>query len=156
MTNRPSFPETYMNIAIEMSKRSIDSQTRVGCIATNKNNEMIGGSYNGFRAGYKPPFDITKEENRDKKLQLICHAEENILSRHEKGEIHRLYLTHSCCRNCAKLITLWDVKQVIFIEEYHREQDYKFILQEANVDFGQFDIESKRINWKFYTDGFVF
>lgn len=130
---RPSFDDLYLRMAFLISSRSVDPFTKVGCIAVNDKNELIGASYNGFPPKYDPKFDLPEE--RDKKNLLIFHAEQNIILRMARGTIHTLYLTHSCCRSCAKLVSGHGVKKVIYSEEYHLEQDFKEIFSEFGVEF---------------------
>jgi len=127
---------TYLKMAFLIANdRSVDSFTQVGCVAANDKGELIGASYNGFPPKYEPNFDISLEENRDKKNKLIYHAEQNILLRHPKNSIHTLYLTVSPCNNCSKWIAGHGVKRVIYAKEYHRETDFKEIFKEYGVEY---------------------
>lgn len=129
---------TYLKMAMMLAEdRSVDPFTQVGCIAANANKELIGGSYNGFPPGYEPDFDISLSENREKKNKLIYHAEQNMILRHPKGEIHTLYLTVSPCNGCAKWIAGHGVKRVVYVFEYHREQDFKDIFKRYGVKYEQ-------------------
>ena len=126
---RTPFPKLYLEIAKKIAdERSPDPNTKVGCAATNELNELIGVSYNGFPKGFEPDFDISNPENRDEKNLLIYHAEQNMLLRHPRNSIHTLYITHSPCKNCAKLIAGHGVKSIVYWEEYHRELDFKKII----------------------------
>ena len=137
--SRISFDEMYLSIAGLISQRSTDPFTKVGCVATNDRNELIGASYNGFAPKYEPFFDPAK--NRELKNAIVFHAEQNIILRHQRGSINTLYLTHSCCRECAKLIAGHGVKRVVYSSEYHKEQDFKFILKEYGVSFSHQPIQ---------------
>jgi dCMP deaminase len=134
--HRPSFDQIYIEIAQIIAKRSPDYFTQVGCVATNSKNELIGASYNGFMPKYEPDFDIS--QNRDKKNILVLHAEQNVTLRHPRGEIQTLYLTHSCCNNCAKLVAGHGVKRVVYLKEYHREQGCKEIFKEYGVIYEKY------------------
>lgn len=134
---RPSFEDLYLQMALLISSRSVDPFTKVGCIAANDKNELIGASYNGFPPKYNPDFDI--KEEREKKNLFVFHAEQNIILRHPRGSIHTLYLTHSCCKSCAKLVAGHGVKRVVYSEEYHLEQDFKEIFKEFGVEFSKRD-----------------
>lgn len=136
MRTRVPLDITYLKMAFMLADdRSIDPFTQAGCIAANANKKMIGGSYNGFPEGYEPDFDISLPENRDKKNELIIHAEENILLRNPMGSIYTIYLTCSPCKNCAKLIATHGVKRVVYGAEYHRETIYKDIFTRYGVKF---------------------
>lgn len=130
-----SFDELYLRMAMMMALRSVDTFTKVGGIAVNSNKELIGGSYNGFPPNYEPEFDISLPENRDKKNKIIYHAEQNLLLRHSKGQIHTLYLTISPCCNCATWIAGHGVKRVVYAKEYHRETGFKDIFCRYGVKY---------------------
>ncbi len=135
------FKIAYLEMAQKIAEdRSSDSFTRVGAVGTNDRGEIISCSYNGTKAGYKFSFDETSPGNRDKKNLLYAHAEENLIIRNTRDEIVSVYLTHSPCKNCAKLLSIFGVQYVYFIEEYHREQDYKFIFEEYGVVYEQVKI----------------
>lgn len=134
------FPKLYLEIAKKIAdERSPDPHTKVGCVATNELNELIGASYNGFHPKYEPDFDISLPENRDKKNNLIYHAEQNMALRHSRGSIHTLYITHSPCKNCAKLIAGHGVKKVVYSEEYHREIEFKQIFNKYNIQYEKYE-----------------
>ena len=134
------FPQLYLEIAKKIAdERSIDPFTKVGCVATNELNELIGASYNGFARGYEPDFDISLEKNRDEKNLLVYHAEQNMILRHPRGSIHTLYITHSPCSNCAKLIAGHGVKSVVYSEEYHREVNFKKVFDKYNIKYQKYE-----------------
>jgi dCMP deaminase len=134
------FPQLYLEIAKKIAdERSIDPFTKVGCVATNELNELIGASYNGFPRGFDPDFDISLEENREEKNSLIYHAEQNMILRHPRGSIHTLYLTVSPCKGCAKLIAGHGVKNVVYLEEYHRETEFKRIFDKYGVKYQKYE-----------------
>jgi len=134
--NRKPIVETYLTMALMLAEaRSSDFFTKVGCVAANDKGEIIGVSYNGTKPGYKFPFDETLAENRDKKNLLYFHAEENLMFRSTRGEIHSIFCSYSPCRNCAKLLAGFGVKNVYYVNEYHREQDFKYIFEQYGVNY---------------------
>tara|TARA_R110000868_G_scaffold20883_2_gene87640 strand:- start:325 stop:756 length:432 start_codon:yes stop_codon:yes gene_type:complete len=137
---RTPFPKLYLEIAKKIAdERSIDPNTKVGCVATNELNELIGASYNGFPKGFEPDFDIFHSNNRDEKNLLIYHAEQNMILRHPRNSIHTLYITHSPCKNCAKLIAGHGVKNVVYWEEYHREVEFKKIFDKYQINYEKYE-----------------
>lgn len=133
--NRISVDNLGILLSLCASLRGEDNFTQIGCAAFNENNEIIGISYNGFAKGQV----LTEEflNDRDNKNLFVRHSETNMLSRHKKGDIKSLYLNYSCCKNCAINICAHDVKRVIYLEEYHREQDFKKIFDFYNVEYKQ-------------------
>lgn len=139
-----SFEETYLEIAKLIAKnRSQDKWTKVGCVAVNINNECIAVAYNGYKSGYKPPFDDSLEYNRELKNKLMLHAEWNLLSRINKGDVYKVFLTVSPCSVCARLLSIYGVKEVYYLDEYHREDDFKYIFDEYGVKYERLDISNK-------------
>jgi dCMP deaminase len=70
-----SWDEYFLNIAKDTAKKSKDPSTKCGCVLVDKNNGIICTGFNGL-----PQCVIDKEEyllDRDIKLQIILHAEEN-------------------------------------------------------------------------------
>ena len=136
MRTRVPIDVTYLKMAFMIAAdRSIDPFTQAGCIAANERKELIGASYNGFPPGYSPDFDISLPENRDKKNDLIYHAEQNLLLRNPRNSIYTIYLTCSPCKTCAKLICGHGIKRVVYGAEYHRETIYKDIFTRYGVKF---------------------
>ena len=111
-TTRCSWPETWMSIAHIIAQRSYDPALKVGAvIVSDDNSQMLSIGYNGnYRSG-----PHTRESNEPGKSGFI-HAEINALVKcdfnfHKKKH---MYLTHSPCRACAKLIVNAEIKSVIY------------------------------------------
>lgn len=135
INNRISVDNLGILLSLCASLRGEDNFTKIGCAAFNENNEIIGISYNGFAKG-----QVLSEEflnDRDNKNLFVRHAETNMLIRHKKGDIKSLYLNYSPCKTCAINISAFEVKRVIYLEEYHREQDFKKIFDFYNVEYKQ-------------------
>ncbi len=144
---RKSFIQAYLKIAKSIAEdRSEDFFTKVGAVATDEDNNILGTSYNGTLKDYKFSFDPSLEENRGRKNLLMLHGEENLILRLRDKSINEIYLTHSPCRNCAKLLAGAGVKVVYYIEEYHRDQDFKFIFSEYGVKFFETKIDNEVSN----------
>lgn len=99
--------------------------TRVGCAAENYEGEIIGISYAGLLPKQEMPESFWK--NRELKNKFILHSEINILKRFERNRIKTLYLTHSPCKVCAMFIVSHGVKEIFYLEEYHRCSEFKEI-----------------------------
>ena len=125
LDNRLSFEEFGILLALAASSRSEDIFTQVGGAAFNKDKRIIAVCYNGFL----PKMQLSEEflSNRELKNQYVFHSEQNLLAQIKKGDAETIFLTHSPCANCARLIAANDVKNVFFLQEYHRETSYKDI-----------------------------
>jgi len=109
---RPSWPETWMSIAHLISQRSYDPALKVGAIIVSEDNsQMLSMGYNGnYRGG---PHE---RESQTPGQSGFIHAEVNALVKcdfnfHKKKH---MYLTHSPCRHCAKLIVNAEISTVIY------------------------------------------
>jgi len=109
---RPSWPETWMSIARLIAQRSYDPALKVGAvIVSDDNSQMLSMGYNGnYRGG-----PHARESNEPGKSGFI-HAEVNALVKcdfnfHKKKY---MYLTHTPCRACAKLIVNAEITNVVY------------------------------------------
>ncbi len=132
---RASFEEMAILIAISASYKSEELYTRVGAVGFNKGNEIVGVAYNGFKSGMKLTEKFLK--NREEKNKFVIHAESNLLSRSKKGEIKTIFLTHSPCKNCATNICANGVEEVVYLQEYHKEQEFKEIFDFYGIKYRQ-------------------
>jgi dCMP deaminase len=128
---RPSWPETWMSIAREVSKRSYDPILKVGAIIVSEDNtRMLSVGYNG---NYKGGPNV--RESDEPGLGGLLHAEVNALVKcdfnfHKKKY---MYVTHSPCRHCAKLIVNAEISRVIYGELY-RDISGIELLKSADID----------------------
>ncbi len=137
---RINFEQFGILTALMASGRSEDVFTQVGGIAFDKNKRILAVCYNGFAPGQELSADFLKD--RDKKNQFVIHSEANLLSQVKTGEVDTIFLTHSPCSNCAKLIAANQVKNVIFLQEYHRESKFKEIFEFYGIKWEQIDKNS--------------
>jgi len=114
--NRPAWPETWMKIAWNISDRSYDPRLKVGAIiVSDDNTRLLSLGYNGnYRGGpNEPESDIPGQSG-------MIHAEVNALIKCDYNFNRKkiMYLTHSPCVSCAKLIVNADISSVIYDMEY--------------------------------------
>lgn len=109
---RPCWPETWMSIAHEISKRSYDQQLQVGAIIVSEDNtRMLSIGYNGnYRGG------PNERESNEPGQSGLLHAEVNALVKCDFNfpKKKHMYLTHSPCRQCAKLIINAEISHVTY------------------------------------------
>lgn len=127
---RPSWPETWMAITRTIAERSYDPRLKVGAIIVSADNtQMLAGGYNGNYAG--GPHE---HESSEPGQSGFIHAEVNALVKHDFNfpkEKH-MYVTHSPCRMCSKLIINAGIEQVVFGEAY-RDPSGIDLLRSAGV-----------------------
>lgn len=137
---RLSFEELGILTALMASGRSEDLfYTKVGGVSFDKNKRILAVCYNGFAPGAELSPEFL--QNRDEKNKYALHSEANLLSQTKIGEVDTIFLTHSPCSSCAKLIAANQVKNVIFLQEYHREQGYKEILDFYKIKYKLVDYD---------------
>lgn len=119
---------TYLKMALEWSKLSHCKRRQVGCILV-KNNMIISDGYNGSPAG----FDNNCEDCDGLTHWYVLHAEENAILKCAKNGISSndsiLYITHSPCQICSKLILSSGIKEVFYAEEYKDLSGVEFLVK---------------------------
>ncbi|MEY2800166.1 MAG: hypothetical protein RI934_1154 [Bacteroidota bacterium] len=139
MKDRPAFDQIFMNLALDLAKRSHCVKAQVGAVLT-KDTRIISIGYNGPPAGTHNCDEEFPMEGcpRDSKgsCSLALHAEENaILYAAKNGsqlEGTTLYCTLSPCISCARLIFQSGIKKVYFHSSYAQ---YKGLLVDEGVEF---------------------
>lgn len=132
---RPSWPETWMKIAWSISERSYDPRLRVGAIVVSDDNtRLLSLGYNGnYRGG------PNETESDQPGLSGMIHAEVNALIKCDYNFNRKkiMYLTHSPCVSCSKLIVNADISSLIYDVEY-RDLSGLQILSKSGVDVIRF------------------
>jgi len=133
---RPVWHETWMNIARTVAERSYDPRLKVGAIiVSDDNTRLLSLGYNGnYRGGPNTP------DSTDPGQSGFIHAEVNALVKCDYNFNRKkvMYLTHSPCTQCAKLIVNADISIVIYDKEYRDVSGIK-ILESCNVDVNRYD-----------------
>lgn len=152
------YDENIMKLALSISKLSEDPTRGIGCIITNKQNEILSVGYNKIKE-YIMITDINYiNMNKEVKKNAFIHAEMMALSRlKDTQEELSIYITHPSCINCAVdylLNSNYTFKNVYYInrgsdtfmKRYHIEDalklmEYKKVNIEAieiwNIDIGE-------------------
>jgi len=114
---RPSWQDTYFEIAKIIAKRSKDPHTKVGAVIV-KDNHILGVGYNGEPRNFSYEFDWHSKE----KYQYVIHAEMNAITNATTIGANvvgaDIYLTLSPCTECMKLLIQNRIKTVYFLEKY--------------------------------------
>jgi dCMP deaminase len=139
LKNKPDFDDIFMDLAINLAKRSHCIKAQVGAVLT-KDTRIISIGYNGPPSGtHNCDIEFPVEGcPRDSKgsCSLALHAEQNaILYAAKNGatiEGATIYVTLSPCISCARIIFSMKIKKVIFFKSY---ASYKGIKNDEGVDF---------------------
>lgn len=109
---RPPWAETWMQVAWMMAARSYDPRLQVGAIIVSEDNtQMLSVGFNGNYKGGPHEHESTEPGKSG-----FIHAEINALVKCDFN-IHKkknMYVTHSPCRDCAKLIINAEIARVTY------------------------------------------
>lgn len=130
--SRPSWDETFMQIAEVVAKRSKDPHTKVGCVIV-KDGRILSIGYNGEPRHFNYNFDWSSSEKYD----YVIHAELNAISNANYNGVSVkdaiVYLTLSPCKECIKLLAQHGINKIFYLDEYKDFDKTKFIAENANV-----------------------
>lgn len=110
--DRPSWDELWLQLADDVSDRSIDAQSHVGAVIVNRNNHILAVGYNGFMCGIE---DHYLPNVRPQKYPWMLHAELNaILNCEHKPRGAVLYCTCHPCLHCFQAIVQSGISEVVY------------------------------------------
>lgn len=112
--NRPSWDESFLEVAQAISKRSDDLTTHVGCVIVGPDHEIRSTGYNGMPRGVKP---TPERLSRPAKYMFTSHAEANAIGNAARIGVAlagcTAYVTHPPCDDCARLLIQVGVARVV-------------------------------------------
>ena len=137
--NRPKFDDIFMELAVNLAKRSHCIKRHVGAVLC-KDTRIISIGYNGPPSGTHNCDDEWPESGcpRDSKggCSLAIHAEQNAILYAVKNKTSvegaTLYVTLSPCLSCSRIIYSMGIERVIYLKSY---AEYKGIPNDEGVDF---------------------
>lgn len=109
---RVVWPEIWMNVAREIARRSYDPRLQVGAIIVSEDNtQVLSVGYNGNYKG-----GPHQHESAEPGKSGFTHAEINALVKcdYNFNKRKHMYVTHSPCRDCAKLIINAEIARVVY------------------------------------------
>jgi dCMP deaminase len=138
--------ETFLNIALEMSKHSTCCRLHVGAVLV-RDNRIISTGYNGVPKGlihcedrfvYKErQKESFSQEHHDFANNYELHAEQNAILYAGRNGISvvgtTMYTTHAPCSNCAKLIAGAGIVKIYYLYEYDRDKNGPILLRDCNI-----------------------
>jgi dCMP deaminase len=114
--SRLSIPEYAIGLAHVASLRSEDPYRKVGAVALDFANRVIGAAYNGLAPGVDAPPGFW--EDRDQRRKFMIHAEVNLCSLFKRGEAKLVACTTKPCTSCMQMLSAYGVKEVYYCEDY--------------------------------------
>ena len=138
--SRISREHYYMNIAVDVSKRSTCTRHKIGAIVVT-GDEIKSSGYNGNPRGLPHCAEIgcirDLESIPSGERMEVCtgvHAEMNALLQAGKGANGgTLYSTIVPCNTCAKMIINAGIKRVVYLEDYPESMG-RDLLTQAGVE----------------------
>ena len=139
MSSRPAFDDIFMELAVNLARRSHCIKRHVGAVLT-KETRIISIGYNGPPAGTHNCDEEYPEVGcpRDSKggCSLAIHAEQNAILYAVKNKTSvegaTLYVTLSPCLACSRIIYSMGINKVVYLNSYAA---YKGIASDEGVDF---------------------
>ena len=116
-TKQHKYDKAYLRLALSWAKLSQCTRKQVGAIIV-KDELIISDGFNGTPAG----FDNCCENEEGLTHWYVLHAEANAILKVAKSTNNckgaTLYLTHSPCRDCSKLVLQSGISRVVYQEAY--------------------------------------
>ncbi len=111
------YDRAYMKMAVEWAKLSHCTRKKVGALIV-REGMIISDGYNGTPSGF--PNDCEDAEGLTH--WYVLHAEANAILKVARSTNNArgatLYLTHSPCKECSKLILQAGIKRLVFQDPY--------------------------------------
>ena len=120
------YDKAYMRMAIEWSQLSHCTRAKVGSLIV-KDGMIISDGYNGSPTG----FSNDCEDSNNQSHWYIIHSEANaILKCAKNGSSCKgatLYITHSPCKDCAKMIHQSGITRIVYNQKYRDNEGIDFL-----------------------------
>ena len=142
---KQKFIDLYMDWASRVSKLSHARRLQVGAVIV-KDDSVISYGYNGMPAGWDNNCENIVGYNMGEPMLKtkpeVLHAESNAIAKLAKsnnsGNGADLFVTHSPCLECAKLIHQSGISRVWYGENYRDDAGIKFLVM-SQVEVRQID-----------------
>jgi dCMP deaminase len=131
----PKFHRYFMDVALRTAELSYALRLKVGAVAV-KDRRIIACGYNGTAPGEDNCCEYGGGLGELVTKESVLHAEANLIAFAKREGISlvgcTLYITHSPCEDCAKLVVEVGFKEVIF-NEYYRTISGRNFLEKNGV-----------------------
>lgn len=127
---KKKFINAYMEVAKTFANLSSAKRLQVGAIVV-KDDRIISIGYNGMPSGWD---NVCEHEGKTK--PEVLHAESNAIAKlarsSESGNGATIFITHSPCLDCAKLIYQSGIANLYYKNDYRSTDGIDF-LNKSNV-----------------------
>jgi dCMP deaminase len=121
------YDKAYLRLAKSWASLSYCTRKKVGAIIV-KDAIIISDGYNGTPAG----FDNCCENEQGETHWYVLHAEANAILKVARSTNNckgaTLYLTHSPCKDCSKLVLQSGIGRLVYQEAYKDTSGIDFLL----------------------------
>ncbi len=128
MDKQLKYDMAYLKMAKEWRGLSWAKRKQVGSLIV-KNGVIISDGYNGTPTG----FENECEDEQGNTKWYVIHAEANAILKCAKFgnscDNSTLYITHSPCKDCSRLILQSGIKRVVYIEDYKDPEGKEFLIK---------------------------
>jgi len=94
-------------------------RVEVGCVIVGSDREIRSTGFNGFPRGISD--SVERYSNRDEKMRLVCHAEENAIMHAARIGVSLKGCTSFCtwppCTRCARSLVQAGVQEIVYPQE---------------------------------------
>ena len=133
--SRPSWDQTFLDLATVIARRSKDPSSQVGAVIVDAHRRVVSLGYNGYPRGVE---DTADTDPREIKLWKTIHAEENaLLFAGRSLEFCTLYVTHHPCPTCAAKIVQTGIRRVVYLRQPGFEKRWSEQLDVSRSIFSQ-------------------
>jgi len=127
---KPKYQTAHMRAAHIYSELSHARRLKVGALIV-KDDRIISIGYNGMPRGWDNNCEYLQEDGTLKTKPEVLHAETNALAKlarsTESGLDADLFVTHSPCLDCAKLIFQSGIRRVYYANAYRDDSGIAFL-----------------------------
>jgi dCMP deaminase len=132
----------HMQAAHLYANLSTARRLKVGALVV-KDDRIISIGYNGMPAGWDNNCETEQEDGTIKTKPEVLHAETNAIAKlarsSESGLDATLFVTHSPCLDCAKIIYQSGIKHVYYATDYRDDSGIVF-LRNSGIQVEQLDV----------------
>lgn len=138
-----------MAMAVLVSMRSKDAQTKHGCIIVNEKNRIVGTGYNSFPSGMD---DQLLPNLRPTKYSYIIHAESNAIKNTSINDLDgcRAYITGYPCLSCLTELYQKSIVNLTVLpntcslfKDYTNSEKFMYVEIAARMNIKEFGVLEK-------------
>ena len=132
----------YIKVAQLCANNSYALKLKVGAVIV-KDDQIISDGFNGTPCGFENRCETKNINGELQTLPYVLHAESNAILKCAKygrpTNGSTLYITHSPCIECAKLIIQAGIVRVVYLDVY-RTIDGIVILRKSGINVEKIEI----------------